>query len=361
LAKWRDTQFKWAKQVTNLQVDITSHCNARCGACIRNKNGDEVKDELILEHFDMEVWERLASSDTHGWFIGDLTLNGNWGDPMMHPKLVGMLNIWTKYHPETSLYLHTNGSMRTLKFWEDLAFECRKFTNHLIVFAVDGMEDTHAIYRRKTHWKKIIENVKAFTSAGGRANITMTLFEHNKHQVDQVEAVAKECNTLYFTLRHSHGDNLLIELPEESYRIHANYDQEEKQVMFEDRPESVAHYRMSELRDHSVFLNMNDKLKDNRKNDTVCPWYNDRQVQIDPWGKVWPCCHVSLWGTYIEGMSLTDGLVDESFLAARVENDLKKYSLPQVLTNQWFTEDLNDALNTGSWKQCQNICGVECV
>ena len=57
LAKWRDTQFKWAKQVTNLQVDITSHCNARCGACIRNKNGDEVKDELTLEHFDMEVCE----------------------------------------------------------------------------------------------------------------------------------------------------------------------------------------------------------------------------------------------------------------------------------------------------------------
>ena len=54
-------------------------------------------------------------------------------------------------------------------------------------------------------------------------------------------------------------------------------------------------------------------------------------------------------------------MVDDSFLAARVENDLKKYSLPQVLTNQWFTEDLDEALNTGSWKQCQNICGVECV
>ena len=44
LAK-KSTYFNWSKNVTNLQVDITSHCNARCGACIRNKSGNEVKDE----------------------------------------------------------------------------------------------------------------------------------------------------------------------------------------------------------------------------------------------------------------------------------------------------------------------------
>ena len=353
--------FKWSKQVTNLQVDITSHCNARCGGCVRNKDGDDVKDDLILEHFDIEVWERIAKEDTWGWFIGDLTLNGNWGDPMMHPHLVKMLNIWTQYHPESSLYLHTNGSMRTTKFWTDLATECRKFTNHLVVFAVDGLEDTHHIYRRKTNFNKIVENIKAFTSAGGRADVTMTLFEHNKHQVKEVEAVAKECNTMYFRLRHSHGDNLLI-IPknEESYRVMASYDIDEHQVTFPERDNSL---KMSDSRDYNVYLDANDQVKDAKANDTVCPWYNDRQVQIDPWAVVWPCCHLSLFGVEAgveSGDTMLFNLVDDSFLQARKMNTLKEYSLTEILTNKWFKENLNDALNTGAWKQCQNICGLEC-
>lgn len=355
LAKER-VYYNWVKQVTNLQIDITSHCNARCGACVRNKDGDETKEELVLEHFDMEVWERLAKEDTHGWFIGDLTLNGNWGDPMMHPKLVEMLTIWTQYHPESSLYLHTNGSMRTVKFWEDLAIACRRFTNHLVVFAVDGLEDTHSIYRRKTNFNKIIENIKAFTSNNGRANVTMTLFEHNKHQVKQVEEIAKSTGALYFSLRHSHGDDLLVEpAGEESYRIHACYDQDEYQVRLND-----SDARMSDLKDYDLYLQMSDQVKDDRDEDgTPCPWYNDRNIQIDPWAKVWPCCHLSLFGTYIEVHKLSDN-VDSSFIEAREENDLKKYTLSEVLNNNWFRNNLGDALNDGSWKQCQRICGVEC-
>ena len=354
LAKER-LYYNWARQVTNLQIDITSHCNARCGACVRNKNGDETREELVLEHFDMEVWERLAKEDTHGWFIGDLTLNGNWGDPMMHPKLVEMLTIWTQYHPESSLYLHTNGSMRTKWFWEDLAVACRRFTNHLVVFAVDGLEDTHSIYRRKTNFNKIIENITAFSKSGGRSNVTMTLFEHNKHQVKEVEAIAKTTGAIYFTLRHSHGDNLEILLPNDVYHINANYDQDEYQVRLND-----SNQMMSDLKDYDVYLQMNDKLKDERdEDDTPCPWYNDRQVQIDPWAKVWPCCHTSLFGVYIENHVLADN-VDSSFINAREDNDLKKFSLTEVLSNDWFRNDVGDALNDGSWKQCQRICGVEC-
>lgn len=351
-------KFRWAKEVTNLQIDITSFCNARCGACVRNKDGDEVKDELILEHFDMEVWERLASKDTHGWFIGKLTLNGNWGDPMMHPKLVEMLDIWTTYHPETCLYLHTNGSMRTKKFWTDMGSICKRFTNHLVVFAVDGMEDTHAIYRRKTDFNKIVENIKAFTSVGGRASVTMTLFEHNKHQVKQVEELAWEVNALRFQMRHSHGDNLLVDLGKDSYRIHACYDIDEydKQNLDFDNK-----WNMSDNRDYNIHQYTQNQLEFKQKLEgkTVCPWYNDREVQIDPWGVVWPCCHTSLFGVDTASHNPIE-LVDASFIEARVENSLKKYSLPQVLSNDWFTGNLNDALNSGSWKQCQNICGVEC-
>jgi MoaA/NifB/PqqE/SkfB family radical SAM enzyme len=353
--------YNWAKEVANLQIDITSHCNARCGACIRNQEGDEVKEELPLEHFDMEVWERLATQDTKGWFIADLTLNGNWGDPMMHPKLVEMLDIWTSYHPESSLYLHTNGSMRTKKFWEDLGAVCRKFTNHLVVFAVDGMEDTHSLYRRKTNFNKIIENIKAFTSHGGRANVTTTLFEHNKHQLKEIEQVAWDTEAVYFTMRHSHGDNIKFELGEDSYEIRACYDIEPYQVITETE-EFSRKWALSDSRDYRLFLNAADQLKfkQHLEPKTVCPWYNDRQVQIDPWATVWPCCHVSLYGIPINGDEFLTQQVDASFFTARKENDLKKHNLRDILDNGWFNESLGNALKEGSWKQCRDICGVKC-
>jgi sulfatase maturation enzyme AslB (radical SAM superfamily) len=353
--------YKWANEVTNLQVDITSHCNARCGACIRNQDGNEVKEELPLEHFDMEVWERLAKEDTRGWFIGDLALNGNWGDPMMHPNLVEMLHIWTRYHPETSLFLHTNGSMRTKKFWGDLGAVCRKFTNHLVVFAVDGMEDTHSLYRRKTNFNKIIENIKAFTSNGGRANVTTTLFEHNKHQLKEIEQIAWDTESVYFTMRHSHGEHIKFELGKDSYEISGCYNIEPYQVVTE-TDEFSRKWSLSDSRDYKFFMNANDQLKVKQRSEpeTVCPWYNDRQVQIDPWATVWPCCHVSLYGIPInEDKFLLDN-VDASFHEARKINDLKKYNLRDILSNEWFDQTLSNALNTGSWKSCQNICGVKC-
>lgn len=342
----------WARFVNNLQVDLTSYCNARCGACVRNVDGDEVKQELVLEHFDMEVWTRLCSEDTRGWYIVELSLNGNWGDPMMHPKMVEMLEIYCAYHPETALYIHTNGAMRTEKFWNSLGKICRKFTNHAVKFAVDGMSDTHSLYRRKTEWEKIIRNSKAFIAGGGRACYTMTLFEHNKHQIKEVENLAYENGCVQFALRHSHGDHMNIVTVDGNYEINGHYDIEEYQINWDDRQDRP----ISDLRDRNVFLETTDEIMDNQK-DHKCPWYSDRKIQIDPWGTVWPCCHLSLYGVPIENHDL-NLMVDDSFFEAREENDLKKYSLSEVLNNEWFTTDLKRAVKNASWKQCRDICGI---
>lgn len=341
--------MRWHKVVNNLQVDITSHCNARCGACVRNIDGDETKHEVSLDHFDFDTWTRLVTEDTRGWYITELALNGNWGDPMMHPKLIEMLDVYSRHHPESAVYIHTNGSMRPVKFWAELARVCRQFANHKVIFAVDGMADTHALYRRKTEWNKIIDNSRAFVSANGRASYTMTLFEHNKHQVAEVHALAEEVGCTSFNMRHSHGDHMKIVTVDGSYEIKACYDIEEYRIHFE------SDLTISDLRDKHVYLDNNDLILENRP-DTKCPWYNDRKIQIDPWAKVWPCCHLSLYGIHIDIHDI-DAMVDSTFIKARKENDLKKYSLSDVLSNSWFNE-VENAVEDARWKQCRDICGL---
>lgn len=351
--------MNWSRHVNSLQVDISSHCNARCGGCIRNVEGDAVEPQLSLVHFNTDTWERIAKEDTKGWYIRELALNGNWGDPMMHPKLVEMLDVFSSYHPETSLYIHTNGSMRTEKFWGDLATVCRQFANHLVVFSMDGMEDTHNIYRRKTIHSKIVDNIKAFNAQRGRSNVTMTLFEHNKHQVKEVEQLAEDTGAVMFNLRHSHGDNLKITIADKSepdYIIRANYDTDEYNSTF-----AASDEPLSALRDSHIYIKAKEQMKLDEipqpEGDSKCPWYNDRKVQIDPFGTVWPCCHVSLYGVELD-KSQGIAMIDETLYDAIKENNLRDKSLTQILSSEWYEDHISESVQNASWAQCRNTCDV---
>lgn len=360
--------MNWYRQVHSLQVDVTSHCNARCGACIRNISGGETRPNLKLSHFDLDLWKRIASEDTKGWWIKQLTLNGNWGDPMMHPDLVEMLQYWTEHHPETFITIATNGSMRGTKFWADLATVLRKGSHHHIDFAIDGMEDTHHLYRRRTIFSKIIENVKSFTNADGVAQVVMTMFEHNKHQINEVKELARELGAVRFNARQSHTDHMQIIDTNEKYDIKAyypTYKAEHREISadiqeyFEENDKPF-----SDLRDGHIFVNLNNEFENAQefKIETKCPWKNEGEIQIDPWGIVWPCCHISLFGGPDENDSswarnLRVG--DEDLIPeGKKENNLHSDSLQNILNNNWFNVRVDDAVDNASWQICKRNCGV---
>jgi len=337
----------WHDNIQSLQVDMTSYCNAKCGGCARNRNGHDITPGVVLEHFNLDIWNRLAIEDTKGIHIKELVINGNWGDGMMHPYLADMIATFAEYHPETSLYLHTNGSMRSAKFWKQLATTCRQFSNHMVVFSLDGLEDTHSIYRRNTDFGKVVQNIKSFTEERGRANVTMTLFEHNKHQVAEVRALAKSLDASVFTLRHSFGDNLQIIAPGENYMIHACNE------IPEERSELHNKHRLSDIKNHMEHLDFADTIPEV---ETECPWLADRMVQIDPWGTVWPCCHISYHGTDVILEHTGEEATDENFVEARQMNNLKHTPLYTILSNRWYADVLPDAVAGEKWVVCQEQC-----
>ena len=339
--------MEWMFNTHNFQIDITSHCNARCAFCVRQIDGTtDVRTDLPLHNFDFEVWKRFCSEDTNGMIINEVTLNGNWGDPMMHPDLVEMIEVLARYHPEAQLMVHTNGSMRTIKFWEDFAVACRKFRNHVVMFAIDGMEDTHSIYRVRTKWDKIIENMKAFCSKDGRARGIMTIFKHNKHQIEQVKQVCKDAGAIEFETRHSHGAHTI----QSGVVLEEDTSVEPEHISF--TIEDGTGPAMSDQRDFDLYEKLIVPPVKSK-----CPWFADRKVQIDPWARVWPCCHVSYFGIDYEG-SFIDELVDNSFIGARDSNDLNKENLFDILNNEWFSDTLSNAIDGADWKQCRETCGV---
>jgi len=368
----------WYEQVHKLQMDLTSHCNAACGACVRNIDGGKTRPGLELKHFDLDLFKRIATEDTRGWYIRHLSLNGNWGDSMMHPHIIEMIKVWTRYHPESMISIATNGAIRSTKFWGDLAVALNLAAHHKVDFAMDGMEDTHKLYRRKTSHAKLCENIKAFTDAGGNGVVYMTMFEHNKHQIEEVKELARNLGVRFFKARGSFTGDREIQIrddhgndeytmkawyPENHPERHTENDQQidQTEAYFDENERMI-----SSLKDGPMFMEINENFAnsftDHRK--SKCPWQDEGEVQIDPWGIVWPCCHISLYGgggSMVDVINLDKELApgnDDTVNEAMEENDLNNDTLKEILSNHWFNKTVNNAIETAEWGVCRNNCGV---
>ena len=162
-------KIKW------LHVEPSTRCNAWCSSCPRNKQGHGLTD-FVLEDLDPDRLEQIVDK------LPNLTVVqfcGNLGDPCASKLIDRQLKIIKDRDLE--LQIHTNGSLRSKDWWHNLAI---MFSSRLtVLFAIDGLEDTHKIYRQATNWKKIIENAKSFIDAGGNAVWQFIPFAHNEHQI----------------------------------------------------------------------------------------------------------------------------------------------------------------------------------
>lgn len=325
----------WANQLTKLQVDMTSYCNARCPACARNQCGGDVTPGLELKHLDVDVWNKLCT-DVHD--IQKLTLNGNWGDPLMHPNVLEMLETFIEHNPQTAISVNTNGGMRKPDWWAKLAKTLNKAYAHEVRFAIDGLENTHEMYRRGVDFFALCDNTKAYANAGGHAIWLMTLWDHNIEQVATARGLATMLGVQTFDTRYSHS-------PEQ---VNVNneywlYNREAKKVELEN-----THLYSNYFANHR-------KIQDKTDNCSQCPWYNDGRVQIDPWAKVWPCCNISIFT--VEQEEFGPDLFDMSQVPADF-NDLTQYSIYEILEHEWYNTTLSGAIDNAEHGICRQVCGV---
>jgi MoaA/NifB/PqqE/SkfB family radical SAM enzyme len=340
--------FKWSKFLRAIQFDLTSYCNAKCASCVRNIYGDKTRPGLPLNHFDIDLWKRLWSEDLRGYVLNEVHLNGNWGDAGMHPKLPELMRIASSHHPEVTLFMHTNGGTHNEAYWGDLAESLRWFKNHQVIFAIDGMEDTHSIYRRSTSLDKIKSNLKAFSSNKGNAAVKMTLFDHNMHQIEDVKELARSLGACYFDTRHSYTNEAYVKSDTEEYHVTAHKAQEVSNVS-----EILNPGPDSKLRDEQLYrFLLARQERETEMPKSKCPWYNIGRIQLDPWHNVWPCCHTSLF-TY----SPTDQFPKLSY--EENWNSLNNNTLEEVLKHVWFYKHLKESMDTNPYGVCVDICDVQ--
>lgn len=154
--------------------------------CLRTVSGGKVNPQLPLTELSLADIEVIFPSS----FIQQLSkmyMCGNYGDPVVAKDTLDIFKYFRAIHPKINLSMFSNGSARSKEWWQDLAAVVSE-----VHFAIDGLGDTNALYRRNTNFDLIMKNAKAFIDAGGQAIWDFIVFRHNEHQVEEAQKIARD-------------------------------------------------------------------------------------------------------------------------------------------------------------------------
>lgn len=186
--------------IKEIHIEPTTVCQAECPMCPRTLQGyhlGQVPNKFLT----------LASlKDKLGSVVKDLNkvlFCGTLGEPVACGDLLDMIAWIKEQSPNCVIGINTNGGVRDINWWQKLAVLTKDDPRSYVVFSLDGLADTNHIYRKNVDWNKVIENVKAFTQAGGSAHWDMLVFKHNQHQVEEAKQYATELGFRFFRTKVS--------------------------------------------------------------------------------------------------------------------------------------------------------------
>jgi len=168
---------------------LTTYCQAKCRSCARtNDVTGEKEDWLELKHMDLDIFKSTLNASPN-IKLTDIEFCGEFGDPMMHPRVDKFIETALEYAPR--VVISTNGGLRNHSWYADIA---KKYGNKLyIMWAIDGAtHDVNWKYREGVDFNKAFENMKSYTQAGGIGEWWYLLFEWNWHQIPLARKLAKE-------------------------------------------------------------------------------------------------------------------------------------------------------------------------
>ena len=172
---------------TWLHLEPTTRCNAWCPSCPRNNNGYGLSN-FIIEDLEPRRLEEVLDE----YQFDTVQMCGNYGDPCAAKNIDDQLEIIHSTKSIKRLQVHTNGSLRKPEWWASLP----KLFEHLeqfdVIFAIDGLKESHELYRQGTNWDKVIKNAKSFINSGGSAVWQFIPFEHNEKEIMKCMKMSQE-------------------------------------------------------------------------------------------------------------------------------------------------------------------------
>jgi MoaA/NifB/PqqE/SkfB family radical SAM enzyme len=188
-----------SRNIQVVHLEPTDVCQAACPQCARET--DPLFDRRQQHHLTIEDICRVLPMDIIQC-LHKVLMCGVYGDPAAARHSFEIYQWLRQQNPNIVLGMNTNGALRSSQWWERLAKLFNQPQDY-VVFSIDGLEDTNHLYRRGVEWNKLIANARSFIEAGGSAHWDMLIFDHNQHQVDLCEQLAKTMGFKWFRTKIS--------------------------------------------------------------------------------------------------------------------------------------------------------------
>ena len=271
------------EELKNIHLEISNNCQASCPMCNRSLKGGPDNPLLTLSDWSLADFKHILNEEVLNQVDG-FYFCGNFGDPMMNNDVLDMIEYSVSVNPNLNIRFHTNGGARKTEWWIKLAKVMPK--THNVVFAIDGLEDTHHLYRIGTTYEAVVKNAKAFIDAGGHAEWCFIRFKHNEHQLEEAKRRAKELGFAQFTFKNS--SRFLLEpklqvVNRKGENIHIIEPATDTPIKFIDKK-------------------VIDNFKEYMNNSVIdCQALANKEIYIDANKTILPCCWVaSVPYTYVD-------------------------------------------------------------
>lgn len=330
------------KDIRDVHLEISSLCNAACPWCPRTFWGYSYNSGYPEVYMTLDQSKKIFSRD----FLKQLTsvrVNGNFGDVVMNPQGPDIVEYFRSQNTDLKITINTNGGARNRDFWQRLAR-----ANAQVIFALDGLDDTHHLYRQNTVWSTVIKNAKHFISAGGQATWQMIRFKHNQHQIDLCRQLSTDLGFQRFHLLESNRDTAPV-FDSDGNLVHVLGDYQgetEFKILFHKK-------RTDEVLVEDVSIDRAPKSK------ITCETKTLNSIYIAANGDVSPCCWTGFYPrTYGHGQY--HQAANSQLIPMISKNNALEYSLSECIA--WFTE-VEKSWKLQSYSQgrlliCDENCGT---
>ena len=213
-----------------------------------------------------------------------------------------------------------------------------------IGFALDGLADTHHLYRQDTDWQKIIDNASAYIAAGGHAVWRFVPFDHNRHQEQACKDMSRVLGFKRFENIYDGRDRGPVYKRDGEFSHWLGPAQQSAPPIKDMLQSHVTWFRAETV----------DVPKDTADIKYNCQHKRAQEIYIAADGTVYPCCYLGFY----PGQMTHPG--NEQLLPLVHENNALKYGLEHSMA--WF--DAVEAtwtkasIRDGRLYQCVNSCGA---
>lgn len=338
-----------------LELELTTKCNASCPQCSRNYYGGAVWHSLPLIELNLN-WIREKFSAEFLSTLKQIRLVGTYGDPCLAKEFIPIVK-WLKSCTQAQLFISTNGSLRTVNWWKELANSLSD--QDRVVFGIDGLEDTNHLYRRGTNWKKIISNLSVFNQQGGKSIWQYIVFQHNQHQVEQAREFSKTLGCYGFAIKTT---NRFINKKHEKIDQQPVLDKNEKIVYWLKLPTLPAYQNIG-YEKYQDAVSTHGTYENYLKHTTIsCEALKNKYLSVSAEGLVLPCSWLQdrLYGHEAEShpdRQKLFNLIDQT--GGKEKINLNYTNIKDIINGNFFKSLQQSWTNENRLERCASMCG-EC-